>query len=275
MEISILLPNQIIDSLEFKHNFTIKRIGYYEKPKNHDMQRNNSQEAILLLCIDGHGYIEHKGKNYTMDVGDAAFLEPGFAHRYHSKKNNLWTILWVHFEGEGIPTLVEYFKKYSIENVFHIQNYAYIADELHHILFLLKDFSKSMNIHKACSMFETTILNLLDSYSNESINKNQHIKNAIDFMKSNIYSNISIKDISRYLGVTEYHFIRIFKSNLMQTPMQYYNSLRINEAANLLLSSDMTVLEISQKLNYNNQFHFSRQFKTKTGISPSVYKKLM
>lgn len=275
MEINILLPDQIIESLEFKHNFIIKKIGYYEKPQNHHMQRSASKEAILLLCVDGCGYVEHKGKNHVMNCGDAAFLEPKLAHRYGSANDNPWTILWVHFDGYGIPILIDLFKKYNINNVFHMQNYNYIADELHYLLFLLKNFSNSINIHKACCLFEMALLNLIESYSYNSANENHHIKEAVNFMKGNIYNNISLQDISEHLGITSYHIIRIFKSNLMQTPMQYYNLMRINESINLLLSSDINIMEISQKLNYSSQFHFSQQFKKKMGTSPTIYKKLI
>ena len=44
------------------------------------------------------------------------------------------------------------------------------------------------------------------------------------------------------------------------------------EAKTLLLSSDLTYLEISNMLNFNSQSYFNQSFKKKTGFTPKEFK---
>jgi len=44
-------------------------------------------------------------------------------------------------------------------------------------------------------------------------------------------------------------------------------------AKSLLLSTEYTINEISEILNYTNDTQFMRQFKSKTGMTPSKYRK--
>ncbi len=275
MEVNVLLPDQMIESLDYKHAFTVRKIGYYEKPKHPNMQRMGTQEAIIILCMDGCGYVEYKGKHYVLKQGDVAFLEPDCAHKYGSKNDRLWTILWAHFTGEGVRYLSDCLEKYGLDHVFHLQNYQHFAEELHYIIYVLQNFSNAIDVHKACSLFQLAMLNLIGTLTPRSEHDNLYIKEAVEIMKTNIYNNITLEDICSRLGITSYHLIRIFKANLTITPMQYYYSLKLNEAIHLLLSTDLSVAEISQQLRYTNPFYFSQQFKKKTGYSPTAYKKLM
>lgn len=272
--INILIPDQMLGSLEWDHSFTINRIGYYAKPTNHYMKRGGIKEAVMILCLDGYGYVDYKEKEYQIKKGDLVFLEPQTPHRYGTWDDKSWTIIWVHFSGGGIKGLMELFENYSINHISPIQNYSFIAEELRRIISLLRDTYTAIDIHKACGMLQLLLLDCVELYSHK-LGNHQYVKKAIHFMKSNVSNNIDLEAISQHLGISTFHTIRIFKQSLMTTPMQYYNMMRINEAGRLLLSTDITVTEISQMLNYSSQFHFSQVFKKKMGVSPSSYRKLM
>ena len=57
--------------------------------------------------------------------------------------------------------------------------------------------------------------------------------------------------------------------------MQYILNIRINNAVSLLETTDYNVTEISAFVGYDNPLYFSRVFKEKKGISPSIYRKLL
>lgn len=66
-----------------------------------------------------------------------------------------------------------------------------------------------------------------------------------------------------------------FKKYLNTTPTDYINRIRLNYAGNLLLNSNMSVLDVSLECGFENLGHFYKLFKAKNGISPGKYKKLM
>lgn len=273
--INIVLPDILIDSLSFQHGFTISRIGYYEEPREHYIERDDLDDAVLMLCLNGSGYVEYKGKKYTTHRGDIAFLEPHTPHKYGAHDDDRWTIIWVHFRGEGMPELLSLFKRFGFNNIFHLENYQTVADELNNIILLLRNYHESLHIHKACCMLEMILLRFFESDAYQTAEDSRYIGEAIRFMQAHVRNNLNLQAISEHLGISTYHTIRIFKAAVMATPMQYYNTLRINESVRLLLSTERSIAEISQELHYSSPFHFSQQFKKKMGVSPASYKKLM
>ena len=57
--------------------------------------------------------------------------------------------------------------------------------------------------------------------------------------------------------------------------MQYLLSIRINNAAVLLETTDYNINEISTIVGYDNPLYFSRLFRKQKGLSPSDYRKAM
>lgn len=65
------------------------------------------------------------------------------------------------------------------------------------------------------------------------------------------------------------HLNRVFRQHLGTTPTQYINDLKLSYAKNLLLTTDMDILEISLDAGYNNLSHFYHLFKKKFDITPA------
>ncbi|HIZ83686.1 MAG TPA: AraC family transcriptional regulator [Firmicutes bacterium] len=272
--VNILLPDTILDSLEFQHSFIVNRAGYYQRPSDYHMERDGIEEAVLILCLDGCGYAEYKGKRQEIHRGDVVFLEPRTYHSYGTRDDDPWTILWVHFSGSGLPALLSLFKKHGLQHIFHLENRQPAAEQLEQIVQLLSGRYAAMDIYKACCKLELLLFSFFEA-SPPSPKDSRYIEEAVRFMKENLYGNMDLQALSRHLGLTSFHTIRIFKSAFMTTPMQYYNALRLDEAGRQLLHTDDSVAEISRRFGYSSQFHFSQNFKKKTGLPPTEYRKMM
>ena len=92
-------------------------------------------------------------------------------------------------------------------------------------------------------------------------------------MTKMVRENSTIEDISWKLGLSEEHFIRVFRDEVRMTPYQYFTRLKVEGASGMLMSTDKSVGEISAWFGFENQFHFSRIFKKCTGMSPVEYRK--
>ncbi|OBZ14711.1 AraC family transcriptional regulator [Bacillus sp. FJAT-27264] len=64
------------------------------------------------------------------------------------------------------------------------------------------------------------------------------------------------------------HINRVFKQYLHTTPTAYINQLRLGYAKNLLLTTNLTILEISYEAGFDNLSHFYHLFKIHYGASP-------
>lgn len=70
-------------------------------------------------------------------------------------------------------------------------------------------------------------------------------------------------------------FQRNFKQIVNYTPMQYLLTIRVNNAASLLETTDYSMSEIAAIVGYDDALYFSRLFRKLKGMSPSEYRKLI
>jgi AraC-like DNA-binding protein len=100
-----------------------------------------------------------------------------------------------------------------------------------------------------------------------------HVEKALALMEKSVRENIKVEDIAWKIGLSEEHFIRIFRQSVRMTPHQYFTRLKVEGACGMLMSSGKNVGEISDWFGFENQFHFSRIFKKCTGMTPLEYRK--
>jgi len=115
--------------------------------------------------------------------------------------------------------------------------------------------------------------NVYSSKKSRDIANNSISELICDYMKNQIYSNITLKDVcARFLqGKTQ--LCKIFRESTGQSPMEYYMNLRIKEAKKLLREKNYSVTEVSDMLGYSSIHIFSRAFKKAVGKSPTAYVK--
>lgn len=101
---------------------------------------------------------------------------------------------------------------------------------------------------------------------------NLHVEQALGILQNHVFSQISLGTVCEQLKITEEYLIRLFKRHMNMTPMRYLNNLKMETATSLLLNSDLSVKEISWKLGFSSQYHFSRNFKAYSGCTPTDYR---
>ena len=97
------------------------------------------------------------------------------------------------------------------------------------------------------------------------------IANALDYLKNNYMSTLSNTELAEKSGLSVRQFERRFKDLFKTTPQKYITKLRILKACELLLSEDMTIVEIALKLGFYDQSAFTSHFKKLTGHTPLQY----
>lgn len=101
----------------------------------------------------------------------------------------------------------------------------------------------------------------------------ERLKRALGYIKENYREKISIDDIAKEVNLTRYHFCRVFKSLTGQTPVEYINYFRINQALRLLEDENRKIMDIAFDLGFNNLSYFVKKFKEYKNCTPSEYRK--
>ena len=96
----------------------------------------------------------------------------------------------------------------------------------------------------------------------------------IDFLSNNIVENDSISSILlKNFNYSYNHLSKVFKSSENISIEKYFLKLKIEKIKEYLSYDELSIKEISYKLNYNSVSHLSNHFKKVTGLPPSAYKK--
>lgn len=107
----------------------------------------------------------------------------------------------------------------------------------------------------------------------QQINTSSRFLPLFDFIKKNLNSPISAKEMAGKVNMSLPHFHHVFKGSMGCSPMNYLKTCRLEKAEIYLLGSDLSLTEIAELTGFSNQFHFCREFKNKTGLPPSAYRK--
>ena len=86
--------------------------------------------------------------------------------------------------------------------------------------------------------------------------------------------DISLTECAEILGVHQTYIWKVLKTERDKSFSDYVEEYKLKEAKRLLLESDLTVAEISERLNYTNAQNFIRFFSKSTGVTPGKFRKL-
>ena len=101
----------------------------------------------------------------------------------------------------------------------------------------------------------------------------QNMQRTIKYIDENLDKPLSVKRISKDVNVSKSVLYKNFHSRFNCTLSEYINSQRIERSTLLLLNTDLSVDEISQKVGFSNASYFSKTFKKQMGTSPLKYRK--
>lgn len=113
---------------------------------------------------------------------------------------------------------------------------------------------------------------LRQSYVIDGIDVPYNVKEILDYLHSNIYGKVTVRDVAQAVGKGESTVKQLFSLYRSSGIMKYYNSLKINEAKRLIREGHYNMTQISDLLHFDSPQYFSRCFKAFAKMTPSEYK---
>ncbi|MBE9196464.1 AraC family transcriptional regulator [Synechocystis sp. LEGE 06083] len=99
-----------------------------------------------------------------------------------------------------------------------------------------------------------------------------HLEKVTNFMQSHLDQDLSVEEIAQELGLSQFHFSRLFKQKTGITPHQYLIKLRLERAKHLLKNTKLAVNEIADECCFANPSHLARHLRRETGLSPKQFR---
>jgi len=120
------------------------------------------------------------------------------------------------------------------------------------------------------------LLQLLSRFLNSAekvfLSEDSRIDKALRYIRENIGRKISIGDLSDRCFLSDDHFTRLFKQEMNDTPIDYINRKKIENAQLMLVINDTPVKDIACSLAFENIPYFNRLFKQLVGKTPTQYR---
>ena len=101
------------------------------------------------------------------------------------------------------------------------------------------------------------------------VESGQKILNYID---RNLRKGLSLDDAAEYANMSSCYFSKFFKKMTGQNYIAYITDGKVELAKQMLLDTDLPVINISYELSYGETNYFSKAFKRKVGVTPTEFR---
>jgi AraC family transcriptional regulator len=94
-----------------------------------------------------------------------------------------------------------------------------------------------------------------------------------DFIAQNLARDLTLSELASLVGLSRFHFARIFKATFGQSTRQYLSRQRIERASALLATTSMPVAAIATTVGFGGMARFATAFRHHTGHTPSQFRR--
>ena len=232
----------------------------------------------LLYVVSGKTHFFFGGKERIVTAGHMVLIQPRQEQRYDYYGEEKPEVYWVHFTGGNVKNIL---RKYGIpmdEPVFcsgASSTYAYLFKEMIHELQTCRTGFEELLEMYLRQIFLMVQRTRQEQKPSVSTYIQEEIEYARRYFNEHYNEPISIQDYAESRNMSVCWFQRNFKQIVNHTPMQYLLTIRVNNAASLLETTDYSMAEIAAIVGYEDPLYFSRLFKKQKGVSPTDYRKLL
>ncbi|MEP2639378.1 GlxA family transcriptional regulator [Roseobacter sp.] len=94
------------------------------------------------------------------------------------------------------------------------------------------------------------------------------LSKVIQLMETNIEEPISPSILAKNVGMSTRQLERLFRRYLNRSPKRYYMELRLQKARNLLMQTDMSVINVALACGFASPSHFSKCYRSHYETTP-------
>jgi len=241
----------------------------------------------VLYLQKGSGYHVIDANKYEIKPPCVFFMSPGQAHKLELSNDIegfifIFTSDFYLLNRSNQNSLIEFPFFYTI----HQDNPPLLLKNETDIHFLESLFRQSMaEISRPGDYFLEMLRSILDlilttcaaryQVNENMLNKGKGqilVKRFFHLVEENHQKNLSLSDYSGMIGVTPNHLTQTVKLLTGKTSSQIIKAKQLLEIKRLLVHTNLSVSEIANQLNFEDQSYFTKFFKRETSITPIQYR---
>lgn len=228
------------------------------------------------LCVVTKGvlYLEYNKKQYHIEEGEMLLLPPvpvPFNKRKGYQSSDC-SFYWMHFDPQSPGGLSENISLPEYSKLIHPEKIIILMKQLQDAV---RNNSHSYTLNYMSTVILCEIYDDIRSSEDKSTNTGtgtQIYEDIIDYVKHNIHSKLTVRQIAEKFGYNEKYISYMFCQISGITLKQFILEQKAEAASFFLTDTNLTIQEISVKLGYNDSHNFMRSYKKATGFSPTEYR---
>ncbi len=246
---------------------------YQEKGKSFNFKGEIHRQSELVYVDVGELHNSVNANDYTLSQGDMMLIGPYQWHSQYTDADHQACFVTITFDWD-----CEYMQL-LLNRVIHLQNEQMrllkaMIEESHStdifnqefIICYLKQLLLSL-VRQARSGVEPPREQKLVTVNCESAVVDQ----AMAYVEAHIYNRLTVSEVASHVNVSASHLSALFQKSLHISPSEYFRRRKLEKSKALIREGNLNFTEIAEKLSYASVHHFSNQFKSTYGISPTEY----
>ena len=261
------------------------KVGLYEHGISPELPTADIREGYVLICHNGTARFDYFHTEYAIHSRNIIIVFPGDIYTLDNPSAD-FRASWVSFDPQAMDEAL-----YNFPTTF----FSHIAD---HPIYNLVDNDEYMNRMEYIKMLSTKIadhdnicryeimLALLRSMFMEILNRivrnfridtsePRHRRRLLDEFVNAVSATPRIREVAHFaerLCITPKYLSAIVADGTGCTAKEFIDRNAISEIKQLLRTTDLSVKQIAEQLNYSGSGNLCRFFKTNTGITISEFK---
>lgn len=247
-------------------------------------------EWELIRIDQGHFHIHADGKEISAKAGDVILLRDSMLHG-GTPEDCVYECFVFNLRGlfRGMEVIKQHLRPvYHMEILPQIYYPAEADPALAAIIGTLFSACAARDSRSApeyelsllgslCNLFghilQNKLYDIAQKTSLHTSSRMEQVKAVLTYIEQNYQTNITLNTLAEIAGLNPNYLCRAFQEITHQTPMDYVIFYRIEQAAIMLTSTQLAIMEIALECGFNDHSYFTKTFKRLKGVTPRIYRK--
>lgn len=255
--------------------YYVQEAGQFRTLPSYFTERESLDSYLIVYTTKGSGYLTYEDKNYKVASHQLFFLDCRKYQYYRTDPDDLWEMMWIHFNGSSSKAYYDRFAA-SGNPVVSLRADSGISGIMREIVDLHRH--KTIQTELSGSRLIVDLLTeLLLGDQDRDVSSDPgipaYIRSVMSHYDRHYSRKLTLDDVSSDFSVDKYHLSKEFKRYTGFSPNEYLINTRITRAKELLRFTDMPVTEISAAVGIENVSHFINLFRSRESFTPLAFRK--
>jgi len=247
------------------------------------------KQLELLLVLDGSLDVFVEEESFRLSGGDMLMIGSSELHRDHSDTPLDYIVLQFDLEQFYDASTIPYMRYFSETqmplskaNYIFRENEAVNSQAAHYTKQILQEATaKRTGYELAVSILIKQILLLMLRNDSRKVLTQQddfdhiRLKPVLDYIENHLTDRIQVDEVCKIANMSYYYFVKYFKKTIGLSFTEYVNYRKVKWAERILLTKDLSISEVGERIGMPNMAHFYKMFKKYNDCSPKQFQRKM